>query len=175
MAALLEPGQTLLGSPTNAPVLCCPFRPSRMRPLGRAFRLILQRTGMRQLHFVDFLIADSQVWFSNGSGAYHRRTLRWARIRAGASIDVVAERLKVPRTEVEAWEENRSLPSFAKARDAAKYLRVPFGYLFLDKPPAETVPIPHLPAADQRRAGEATRSRLLSGLSRRRCLAELVS
>ncbi len=70
--------------------------------------------------------------------------LRWARIRAGTSIDALAEKLKVPHAEVKAWEEDRSLPSFAKARDAAKYLRVPFGYLFLDKPPGETVEIPDL-------------------------------
>ena len=70
--------------------------------------------------------------------------LRWARTRAGASIDTVAEKLKVPRADVEAWEADRSQPSFAKARDAAKYLRVPFGYLFLEKPPGETVAIPDL-------------------------------
>jgi Zn-dependent peptidase ImmA (M78 family)/DNA-binding XRE family transcriptional regulator len=70
--------------------------------------------------------------------------LRWARLRAGASLDSVAEKLKVSPEDVTAWEEERSLPSFAKARDAAKYLRVPFGYLFLDKPPAETIAIPDL-------------------------------
>lgn len=70
--------------------------------------------------------------------------LRWARLRAGASIDAVAEKLKVPRTEVEAWENDRGQPSFPKARDVAKYLRVPLGYLFLDKPPAETLAIPDL-------------------------------
>jgi transcriptional regulator with XRE-family HTH domain len=70
--------------------------------------------------------------------------LRWARKRAGASLDAVAEKLKVSREQVDDWEEHRSLPSFAKARDAAKFLRVPFGYLFLDKPPGEVIAIPDL-------------------------------
>jgi len=74
--------------------------------------------------------------------------LRWARIRAGASVDAVAEKLKVPHAEVEAWEEDRSMPSFSMAREVAKYLRVPFGYLYLDRPPAETIAIP-----DMRRIG----------------------
>ena len=65
-------------------------------------------------------------------------------MRAGASLDAVADKLKVSPEDVVAWEEQRSLPSFAKARDAAKYLRVPFGYLFLDKPPRETIAIPDL-------------------------------
>ena len=70
--------------------------------------------------------------------------LRWARLRAGASVNAVAEKLKVSTEDVEAWEGDRSLPSFAKARDIAKYLRVPFGYLFLDSPPQEAVAIPDL-------------------------------
>ena len=70
--------------------------------------------------------------------------LRWARLRAGASVDAVAEKLKVSRDDVEDWEESRSRPSFAKARIVAKYLRVPFGYLFLERPPIETVSIPDL-------------------------------
>lgn len=70
--------------------------------------------------------------------------LRWARLRAGAGIDAVADKLKVEATDVEAWESGDSLPSFAKARDLAKYLRVPFGYLFLDRPPAEVIAIPDL-------------------------------
>lgn len=70
--------------------------------------------------------------------------LRWARIRAGVSVESVAEKLNVPSGDISAWEESRSLPSFAKARDVAKFLKIPFGYLFLEKPPAESIEIPDL-------------------------------
>lgn len=77
--------------------------------------------------------------------------LRWARHRAGATVDFVADKLKVRPEDVLDWEEDKSLPSFAKARDLAKLLRVPFGYFFLDKPPRESVAI-----ADLRRLGDDT-------------------
>lgn len=70
--------------------------------------------------------------------------LRWARQRAGASVQAVADKLHVTPETVTEWEEDVSLPSFAKARDLAKFLRVPFGYLFLDQPPRETLTIPDL-------------------------------
>jgi Zn-dependent peptidase ImmA (M78 family)/transcriptional regulator with XRE-family HTH domain len=74
--------------------------------------------------------------------------LRWARARAGATVDAVASRLKVSADDVESWEDGRSLPSFAKARDLARFLGVPLGYLYLDQPPAET-----LSTLDLRRLG----------------------
>lgn len=70
--------------------------------------------------------------------------LRWARLRAGASVDATAERLKVEPALVHEWEEGATLPSFAKARDLAKYLQVPFGYFFLDQPPEEEIATPDL-------------------------------
>lgn len=77
--------------------------------------------------------------------------LRWARQRAGASLEAVAEKLNVTPDTVAEWEDDTSLPSFAKARELAKFLRVPFGYLFLDRPPQETLAIP-----DLRRLGDDT-------------------
>lgn len=74
--------------------------------------------------------------------------LRWARARAGASVDAVAARLKVSVDDVMSWEEGRSRPSFAKARNLARFLGVPLGYLFLDEPPAEA-----LTTQDLRRLG----------------------
>lgn len=67
--------------------------------------------------------------------------LRWARQRAGASIDAVADRLHVRPETVREWEGNVSHPSFAKARNLANFLRVPFGYLFLDRPPQEALTV----------------------------------
>lgn len=77
--------------------------------------------------------------------------LRWARQRAGASLEAVAEKLNVTPDTVAEWEDDTSLPSFAKARELAKFLRVPIGYLFLDRPPQETLAIP-----DLRRLGDDT-------------------
>lgn len=77
--------------------------------------------------------------------------LRWARLRAGASVEAVAEKLKVESQDVQSWEDDKDLPTFAKARDLAAYLKVPFGYLFLDGPPEEAVDIP-----DLRRIGDET-------------------
>jgi transcriptional regulator with XRE-family HTH domain len=45
--------------------------------------------------------------------------LRWARKRAGVSVQAVADRLKVSEAQVDSWEESLTLPSFAKARDLA--------------------------------------------------------
>ena len=52
--------------------------------------------------------------------------IRWARLRAGTSLDAVAEHLGVPATKLDEWERGISRPTFAKARDLAKTLRVPF-------------------------------------------------
>jgi len=79
-----------------------------------------------------------------GQALVTAEVIRWARERAGATIDAVADKLKVEPADVNSWESGDTLPSFAKARDLAKYLRVPFGYLFLERPPAEEIAIPDL-------------------------------
>jgi Zn-dependent peptidase ImmA (M78 family)/transcriptional regulator with XRE-family HTH domain len=56
----------------------------------------------------------------------------------------LADSLGADPHEIEAWEQGKTRPPFGKAQDLAKTLRVPFGFLFLSKPPAEKTPIPDL-------------------------------
>ncbi|MEZ0219105.1 MAG: multiprotein-bridging factor 1 family protein [Tardiphaga sp.] len=72
------------------------------------------------------------------------RVLQWARNRAGISIEALADKLKVDVADVKAWEAETRLPTFAKARYAARVLHVPFGCLFLPEPPQESIGIPDL-------------------------------
>ena len=67
----------------------------------------------------------------------------WAIRRSGMSVATLAARLKVDTLTVESWRRrDGSHPSFAKARQLATLLRVPFGYLYLKTPPDETLPLP---------------------------------
>lgn len=66
--------------------------------------------------------------------------LRWARERAGFEQKHLAAKFK----KLPEWEaENRAeLPTMKQAEAFAKTVHVPFGYLFFDKPPKESMPIP---------------------------------
>jgi Zn-dependent peptidase ImmA (M78 family) len=64
--------------------------------------------------------------------------LRWARERAGLSSDALARRF--PR--LEAWERGELHPTLKQLERFAKATFTPVGYLFLDQPPVERVPIP---------------------------------
>jgi Zn-dependent peptidase ImmA (M78 family)/DNA-binding XRE family transcriptional regulator len=70
--------------------------------------------------------------------------LEWARNRAGMSVGELAAVLKVNTGNVQAWERGAERPSFTRAEAIAKRLRIPFGYLFLSKPPADNIPLPDL-------------------------------
>jgi len=70
--------------------------------------------------------------------------LKWARERAGTSLDAAADKLKVSVGDVGNWERGQERPSFAQARTLAKFLGIPFGYLFLSHPRQETIAIPDL-------------------------------
>jgi len=66
--------------------------------------------------------------------------LRWARERAGLSIkNLVREFPKI-----EAWEKGEILPTLKQLERFAKVVRVPLGFLFLEFPPQESLPIPDL-------------------------------
>jgi len=66
------------------------------------------------------------------------RLLRWARERAGLSAGALARRF--PR--LEAWERGELHPTLKQLERFAKATYTPVGFLFLDEPPAERVPIP---------------------------------
>ncbi|MEZ4272117.1 MAG: hypothetical protein R3C68_12015 [Myxococcota bacterium] len=66
--------------------------------------------------------------------------LRWALDRAGLSIEAVLP--KFPKAQ--AWLEGRLDPTLKQVEKFAKTTYTPVGFLMLDKPPVETVPIPDL-------------------------------
>jgi len=64
--------------------------------------------------------------------------LRWACKRAGFSIEALAERIpKLP-----AWERGEAKPTLKQIEEFAKKVYAPVGFLFLQEPPVEQVPIP---------------------------------
>ena len=64
--------------------------------------------------------------------------LRWARERAGYSIDMLAVRFP----KLEEWEQGSVRPTFKQLEAFAKTTHTPVGFLFLAEPPVERVPIP---------------------------------
>lgn len=72
------------------------------------------------------------------------RVLSWARDRRGLAASDLARKLSVKPERVEAWESGKSRPTFRQAQRLAQALYVPFGYLFLEEPPAPKLPLPDL-------------------------------
>jgi len=70
--------------------------------------------------------------------------LEWAIARSETSKDDLAKATGTSATVVEQWLEGTKQPSFRQAITIAKRVRLPFGYLFLDSPPPDTLPIPDL-------------------------------
>ncbi len=64
--------------------------------------------------------------------------LRWARERAGVTQEDLATKFK----RLSEWEDGQTQPTLKQAEALARNLHVPVGYLFLSKPPEETIPIP---------------------------------
>lgn len=69
---------------------------------------------------------------------------KWARERAGMSVEQLAGTLKIDSRTIAAWETGQQFPPFHRAEKLADKLRIPFGYLFLSKPPKEDFPLPDL-------------------------------
>lgn len=68
--------------------------------------------------------------------------LQWALARSGLSEADVARAFKKEPGVIAEWLAGASAPTFKQAQKLAKQLRVPFGYLFLDEPPAEEILLP---------------------------------
>lgn len=68
----------------------------------------------------------------------------WAAARADMSVEAVSEKMKADIGQVTTWFEGSDQPSFAQAQRLAKHLHIPFGFLYLKRPPAENLPIPDL-------------------------------
>jgi len=70
--------------------------------------------------------------------------LGWALDRADVSVGGLATKLNVQPEQVDSWLSGRDRPTFVQAQKTATILAVPFGYLYLQKPPADEIPIPDL-------------------------------
>lgn len=70
--------------------------------------------------------------------------LRWARERADLDLEDAALSANVKPTQLESWEKGESRPTFRQAQNLAHIYHAPFGYLFLQEPPAEPLPLPDL-------------------------------
>jgi len=68
--------------------------------------------------------------------------IRWARERAGLSRDELASRLQVQSDSINRWEAGEVPIPITKAKALAKIALLPYGLLYADNPPDETIPIP---------------------------------
>ena len=73
--------------------------------------------------------------------------LRWARERSGIDEEHLAHRFP----KLGAWENRDALPTLNQLEQFAKATHAPIGYLFLDKPPVERVPIPDFRTVENKR------------------------
>ena len=81
--------------------------------------------------------------------------VRWARERSYPTVEAAVAALgekKLP-----AWEQGNSRPTFKQAQRLASRLHIPFGYLFLEKPPPETIPLQDFRTVGHRPAGPPSR------------------
>ena len=70
--------------------------------------------------------------------------LGWALQRADLPSAALAQKVHVRPDLVSEWLNGSAKPSFAQARRAAAVLGIPFGYLYLQRPPADELPLPDL-------------------------------
>ena len=70
--------------------------------------------------------------------------LRWARERVGLTLEEAASSASVKPEQLFAWERGESRPTFRQAQNLAHHFHAPFGYLFLNAPPQEVLPLPDL-------------------------------
>mgnify|MGYP000610323801 CR=1 FL=1 len=68
----------------------------------------------------------------------NKEILEWAILRAGNDLDEFY--LKNPK--VQDWVENESNPTLKQLEGFTQKVHVPFGYMFLNEPPEEDIPIP---------------------------------
>jgi Zn-dependent peptidase ImmA (M78 family)/transcriptional regulator with XRE-family HTH domain len=73
------------------------------------------------------------------------KIIEWARDRADVPVDNLPKDL---RTKYASWESGEKKPTFKQAQDLAKALRIPFGFLYLEEPPAEQPLTPDLRTVD---------------------------
>jgi len=77
--------------------------------------------------------------------------LDWAVARAGSRADYLRDRF-----DLAAWKSGEQLPTMKQLETFANAARVPIGYLFLDAPPVEKLPIPDLRTPGDRGLSKAS-------------------
>ncbi len=77
------------------------------------------------------------------------RLLRWARERSRLDRATLAHRFP----QLDAWERSESSPTLKQLESFAKATHTPIGYLFLQEPPVEHVPIPDFRPVGNERIG----------------------
>ncbi|WP_175822425.1 XRE family transcriptional regulator [Burkholderia sp. BCC0419] len=75
--------------------------------------------------------------------------LTWALRRSGIDAPALASKLGTAEARVSSWETGERKPTFRQARRIAEITHIPFGYLYLPRPPDEPLPI-----ADFRTVGD---------------------
>jgi len=70
--------------------------------------------------------------------------LSWAIERARIDLDTLSKKLHKQPEHLEEWKNGEKKPTFKQAQKLAHVLHIPFGYLFLETPPKEELPIPDL-------------------------------
>ncbi|MGH8603082.1 MAG: ImmA/IrrE family metallo-endopeptidase, partial [Gammaproteobacteria bacterium] len=70
--------------------------------------------------------------------------LSWARHRAELSVDGIAKKIGTKPENVLLWEAGEKRPTFMQAQKFAHFTNIPFGFLYLETPPVEKLPIPDL-------------------------------
>ncbi|WKE66217.1 XRE family transcriptional regulator [Gallaecimonas kandeliae] len=68
--------------------------------------------------------------------------IKWARVRAALDEQEVAEKVPVDLERYLGWEQGDKQPTFNQLLKLSHVLHVPFGYLFLENPPEEELPLP---------------------------------
>lgn len=78
--------------------------------------------------------------------------LRWARKRAGADPESLAQRFP----KLDSWERREAHPTLKQLESFAKATHTPIGFLFLSKPPVETLPLPDFRTVANKHIGHPT-------------------
>jgi Zn-dependent peptidase ImmA (M78 family)/DNA-binding XRE family transcriptional regulator len=72
------------------------------------------------------------------------KMLEWAIDRVDENYVELARKLNVKPEKINDWEKGYAFPTFRQAQELAKKLKIPFGYLYLDTPQKEDLPLPDL-------------------------------
>ena len=78
------------------------------------------------------------------------KVIRWAIERAQIDEAGLVKPVGVKVEKINVWLTGEARPTFRQAQILANVLRVPLGYLYLDEPPEEVLPIPDLRAVNDR-------------------------